>query len=82
MTDLKAIMDRDERRRRMINDPDLTGDVLLLALALDEVITNRTEAGRRRSFGWDWTCDIETELSEHHLDHYRSGAVPGRAHHP
>ena len=31
-TDLKAIMRRDERRRGMLGDPDLTGDTLLLAL--------------------------------------------------
>lgn len=31
-TDLKAIMARDERRRTMLNDPDLTG----LSLPLDD----------------------------------------------
>jgi hypothetical protein len=51
-TDLKAIMARDERRRRMLNDPDLTGDLLLFALALDEVITTRREQGRKTLRNW------------------------------
>ncbi|MGW5387162.1 hypothetical protein [Nocardia sp. NPDC003963] len=51
-TDLKAIMDRDKRRRRMLNDPDLNGDRLLFALALDEVIVTRQEQGRRTLKNW------------------------------
>jgi hypothetical protein len=54
-TDLRAIMDRDERRRRMLNDPDLTGDALLLALALDEVLANRRETQRRLG---SWVSDV------------------------
>lgn len=51
-TDLKAIMARDERRRRMINDPDLGGDLLLFALCLDEVIVESQEQGRKRVKNW------------------------------
>ncbi|WP_306365484.1 hypothetical protein [Nocardia sp. CC227C] len=51
-TDLRAIMARDERRRRMLNDPDLTGDVLLFALALDELLATRKEQGRRSLKNW------------------------------
>jgi hypothetical protein len=51
-SDLKAIMARDERRRRMLNDPDLTGELLLFALALDEVIVTRKEQGRRTLRNW------------------------------
>ncbi|MGW2666085.1 hypothetical protein ACWCW7_34460 [Nocardia tengchongensis] len=45
-------MSRDERRRRMLNDPDLTGDLLLFAMALDEVIVTRREQGRRSLRNW------------------------------
>ncbi|MFC3454050.1 hypothetical protein [Amycolatopsis speibonae] len=51
-TDLKAIMDRDGRRRRMLSDPDLVGDALLFALALDEVLATRKEQGRRSTRPW------------------------------
>lgn len=51
-TDLKAIMRRDERRRKMLNDPDLTGDLLLFALCLDEAIATRKEQGRKRMRNW------------------------------
>ena len=54
-TDLRAIMDRDERRRRMLNDPDLVGDALLFALALDEVLATRKE--QRRRLG-SWVDDV------------------------
>ena len=47
-TGLAAIMRRDERHRKMLHDPDLTGDLLLFALALDEVIEVRKADGRRR----------------------------------
>lgn len=57
-TDLKAIMHRDERRRKMLNDPDLTGDLLLFALALDEVILIRSEDGRRRKRPGNWVADV------------------------
>lgn len=57
-TDLKAIMARDERRRQMLNDPDLTGNLLLLVLAMDEVITVRREQGRKR-FKGSWVTAIE-----------------------
>lgn len=50
-TDLKAIMDRDTRRCRMLNDPDLTGETLLFALALDEALDSRKSKGRRYK-GW------------------------------
>lgn len=55
-TDLKAIMRRDERRRQMLNDPDLIGDLLLFALALDEVIEIH---GRRKIRRSDWIDDLE-----------------------
>lgn len=54
-TDLRAIIDRDARHRRMLTDPDLTGDLLLFALALDEVIDARAErkpGGRVLRAGW------------------------------
>jgi hypothetical protein len=54
-TDLRAIMDRDERRRRMLNDPDLFGNALLFALALDEVLANRKDT--RRHLG-DWLAEV------------------------
>lgn len=50
--DPKAIMLRDERRRQMLNDPDLTGDLLLFALCLDEVIATRREQGRKSLRNW------------------------------
>lgn len=56
-TDVQAVMDREARRRRMLHDPDLTGEVLLFALALDEVITTRTEQGRGTRKGW--AADVE-----------------------
>lgn len=56
-TDLKAIMRRDERRRGMLGDPDLTGDTLLLALALDEVIAIRLEQGKQR-IGQKWVREV------------------------
>lgn len=62
-TDLLAIMRRDQRRRQMLNDPDLTGQTLLFALALDEVLANRKEQGRR-SFR-RWVHDVE-ELAVGH----------------
>ncbi|MGW4720723.1 hypothetical protein, partial [Nocardia sp. NPDC004260] len=52
-TDLKAIMEFDQRRRQMLADPDLTGDLLLLALALDEVVRRQMEKVRRPK-GWSW----------------------------
>lgn len=54
-TDLRAIMARDERRRRMLNDPDLTGDTLLFALALDEVLASRR--AKRPAFN-TWINDV------------------------
>lgn len=51
-TDLKAIMARDARRRRMLNDPDLAGDLLLFALCLDEVLATRKEQGRKKLRNW------------------------------
>ncbi|MHD0295010.1 hypothetical protein RCF19_03960 [Rhodococcus qingshengii] len=49
-TDLRAIMDRDERMSKMLRDPDLTDDALLFALAGMEVIKQRRQSGRRRDF--------------------------------
>jgi hypothetical protein len=75
-TDLKAIMRRDERRRRMLNDPDLTGDLLLFALALDEVIATRKGQGRKTS-GKNWTSAV-TELArgtEGHLRYWAKHVV-------
>jgi len=46
-TDLRAIMDRDQRRRRMLHDPDLTGEALLYALAFDEVLSTSKTRKRR-----------------------------------
>lgn len=60
-TDLKAIMRRGDRCRRMLNDPDLTADLLLFALALDEVIATRREQGRKKS-GRNWVSAV-TELA-------------------
>jgi hypothetical protein len=57
-TDLKAIMARDERRRRMLNDSDLTGDLLLFALCLDEVIAVRKADGRKRKKPGHWVADV------------------------
>jgi hypothetical protein len=54
-TDLRAIMDRDDRRRRMINDPDLVGDTLLFALAMQELIAARKE--HRRSLR-SWVDEV------------------------
>lgn len=56
--DLRAIMRRNERQRRMVNDPDLTGDALLFALALSEVIVQRREQGRRARLRY-WVHDLE-----------------------
>lgn len=61
-TDLKAIMARDERRRKMLHDPDLTGDLLLFALGLDEVIAIRQAQGRKTS-GKSWTAEITRLVS-------------------
>lgn len=61
-TDLKAIMRRDERHRKMLNDPDLTGDLLLFALGLDEVIATRQAQGRKTS-GKSWTTAITRLVS-------------------
>lgn len=53
-TDLKAVLRRHERHRRMLRDPDLAGDLLLFALCLDEVSLQyqeqryKEETGRRR----------------------------------
>lgn len=57
--DLKAIMEGDERRRLMLSDPDLTGDLLLLAFALDEVITRKAERRTKRQFGESWVLAVE-----------------------
>lgn len=54
-TDLRGVIDRDTRHRNMIRNPDLTGDLLLFALALDEVIEARAErklGGRLLRAGW------------------------------
>ncbi|MFG1794225.1 hypothetical protein [Nocardia sp. NPDC049149] len=61
-TDLKAIMRRDERHRKMLNDPDLTGDLLLFALGLDEVIATRQAQGRKTS-GKSWMTAITRLVS-------------------
>lgn len=61
-TDLRAIMRRDERRRQMLNDPDLTGDTLLLALALDEVLLTQREErrrGQRRMARSRWIPEVQ-----------------------
>jgi len=42
----------------MIRDPELTGDLLLLALALDELLVSREEQNRD-PFGKRWTLDVE-----------------------
>jgi hypothetical protein len=44
-TDLAAIMRRDERRRQMLADPMLTGDTLMLVLALEEIFAARAAQG-------------------------------------
>lgn len=67
-TDLRAIMARDERRRCMLNDPDLTGDTLLFALALDEVIATREEQGRRTLK--NWVAEV-AEMAHGTADYYR-----------
>lgn len=45
-------MEYDQRRRDMLADPDLTGDLLLLALAMDEVIRRTDVRGRRCKTSW------------------------------
>jgi hypothetical protein len=50
-------MARDERRRKMLHDPDLTDDLLLFALGLDEVIAARRELGKRKAKR-HWVADI------------------------
>lgn len=77
-TDLKAIMARDERRRRMLHDPDLTGDRLLFALGLDEVIATRKELGRRKAKR-HWVADIAAlvygEDSAYHQKYWGKGVI-------
>jgi hypothetical protein len=72
-TDLKAIMRRDERRRQMLNDPDLTGDLLLFALALEEVVWDRAERGRRKAKR-HWVRDVAAlaygENDAYHLKYW------------
>lgn len=51
-TDLRAIMSRDRRHRAMLHDPDLTGDTLLFALALHEVIMTCKEQGQQVDGRW------------------------------
>jgi hypothetical protein len=70
--DLTAVVDRDERRRQMLADPDLGGDLLLVALALDEVITARGECGRH-TLG-RWVGEV-TELAHGTGAHRRRGWV-------
>lgn len=67
-TDLRAIMEHDERRRRMLNDPDLVADALLLALALDEVLASRKEAGRRLGNWVDDVAELAWGPGEHRRD--------------
>jgi hypothetical protein len=75
-TDLKAIMARDERRRRMINDPDLTGDLLLFCLALDEVLANRREQGRRSLRNWTVeTAELAHGNSAYHLKYWSRSVI-------
>ncbi|MFR9753981.1 hypothetical protein ACL02S_23480 [Nocardia sp. 004] len=56
-TDLQTILCRDERRRGMLADPDLTGDTLLLAFALDEVLEIRCEQGKKH-LGRMWIREV------------------------
>jgi len=58
-TDLRALMERDGRRRLMLGDPDLTGDLLLFAFALDEVIFRKAERRAKRQFGESWVLAVE-----------------------
>ncbi|MGV9540882.1 hypothetical protein ACWDSF_06115 [Nocardia beijingensis] len=58
-TDLKAIMERHERHRHMLADPRLTGDLLLFAFALDEVIAYPAVRSRHRWFGESWVGAVE-----------------------
>lgn len=62
-TDLKAIMARAQRVQDMIADPDLTGDTLLFALCLDEVLHRKVRSGRRRLTRSNWVREV-TELAE------------------
>lgn len=59
-TDLRAIMDRDERMSKMLRDPDLTDDALLFALATLEFIKCMQQPRHRR--GWkkkqDWMLEV------------------------
>lgn len=68
-TDLRAVIDRDARRRKMLTDPDLTGDMLLFTLALDEVITVRREQGRKSLR--NWVVDV-TEIARGDNPVYRA----------
>lgn len=45
-TNLRKVIDYDRRRRDMLASPDLTGDLLLIALAIDEVNYRKDEDGR------------------------------------
>ncbi|WP_159840172.1 hypothetical protein [Nocardia sp. CY41] len=75
-TDLKAIMDRDERRRRMLNDPDLTGDLLLLTLALDEFLVSRNEQGRKKLRNWAWeVAHLTHGNSDYHLRYWTKKVI-------
>lgn len=58
-TDLKAIMEHHQRHRQMLADPLLTGDLLLFAFALDEVLTYPAVRRRHRWFGENWVMAIE-----------------------
>ncbi len=58
-TDLKAIMERDERRRQMLNDPDLTGELLLFAFAVDEINARQAEQSRKRRSKRGWVAEVE-----------------------
>lgn len=58
-TDLRAIMRRDQRRRAMIQDPDLSGDTLLFSLVLDEVLSMRRSPGPQRFVAQtDWVGQV------------------------
>lgn len=77
-TDLRAIMDRDERRRLMLNDPDLTGDTLLFALALDEALAARKEQRRPRRSWIDDVADLGWGEQAGANDHCRVKDIIGK----
>jgi hypothetical protein len=58
-TDIKAVMEHHARHRRILADPGFTGDLLLFAFALDEILTYPAVRVRRRWFSESWIAAVE-----------------------